>query len=424
MLRFYTLQYAVNSEKLNIWIPYASPTVNGWKVYAGHHGLVFQSGVALMIRLVLRLYGGLLCACCGLALFALLAGKMLPYMGEMAYISTDHVFNRIYLMDVQRGISLYQERTYVNDCCLTWSPDGQKLTLVVDMSSDGSTDIFTMDMKGPPLRLTSATGADLYPVWSPDSQQIAYTSFGYGDPQIYLMNPDGSQQHRITGSQKLVNLNPRPVWSANGRSVLFSDFGNVDSLFAVPADCTEPCDAAIHMDFSTNGLALMTTNFLPVDENRILLAAFDQTGKGGYGVYVLDKVSGKTPEMLTINPDLASPAVAIYNNWIAFVSGDANPAGENNTSNLYMIDSACIGAAEGCAGELQKIATQVNPDDNLSWSPDGRWLAFVTYINRTSQLNLLDTSCLQTAEDCSGSIRTLPITSIRYIRPAWRPSIR
>lgn len=377
-----------------------------------------------MIRLTFRLMFGLLLALVVLAQLALVGGKVLPYMGEMAYISTDMAFNRIYLMDVQRNISLYLERTYVNDCCLAWSPDGKKLTLVVDMSSDGSTDIFTMDLQNPPLRLTTATGADLYPSWSPDSQQIAYTGFGYGDPQIYLMNPDGTQQHRLTGPQKLVNLNPRPVWSADGRSVLFSDFGNTESLFAVPADCSEPCDAAIRTDFPTNGLSLMTTTFVPVDDTRILLAAFDQTKKGGYGIYVLDTASAKPPERLTTNRDLTAPSVAVYNQWIAFVSGEINPTGESDDSYLYILDSACIGSVGGCAGSLQQIARQVNNDDNLSWSSDGRWLAFVTFTSRTSQLHLLDTSCLQQKLDCSGYVRDLPITSVRYIRPAWRPSIR
>lgn len=357
------------------------------------------------------------------SLLALAVGALVPTMGEMAYISTQAAVTRVYLMDVQRQISLPLDRPYINDCCLTWSPDGKLLTMVVDMSSDGSTDIFTSDFQSPPLRLTNVTGADLYPAFSPDGRYIAYTGYGYGSPQIYLMNVDGTEQRRLTGQKALVNLNPRPVWSTDGRSVLFSDFGNVDSLFTVPADCSEPCDTSIHTDFQISGAELMTTNFVPLDATRILLAAFSRSQEGGYGMYVMDTQEPKAPERLTWNADISSPTVAAYGRWVAFVSGERDATSDGEQSYLYILDSSCIGADGGCASALRKITADVNANDNLSWSPDGRWLAFVKAERRISQLYVLDTSCLASGQDCDGFMHTLPITSPRYIRPSWRPAV-
>ncbi|MCA0458373.1 MAG: hypothetical protein LCI00_30700 [Chloroflexi bacterium] len=357
------------------------------------------------------------------SVLALAAGKAVPTMGEMAYISSQSAVTRVYLMDVQRHISLPVDRPYVNDCCLTWSPDGKLLTMVVDMSSDGSTDIFTSDFHSPPLRLTNVTGADLYPAFSPDGRYIAYTGYGYGNPQIYLMNADGTEPRQLTGPRALVNLNPRPVWSTDGRSVLFSDFGNVDSLFTVPADCNDPCDTSIHTDFQISGAELMTTNFVPLDATRILLAAFSRSREGGYGIYVMDTQKAKAPERLTWNADISSPTVAVYGRWVAFVSGETDTSSDDEQSYLYILDSSCIGTDEGCASVLRSITPNVDTNDNLSWSPDGRWLAFVKVEGRHSQLYMLDTTCLQTGQDCDPFIHTLSITSLRYIRPSWRPTM-
>ncbi len=376
------------------------------------------------LLLFLRLGVGILLLSAALVLLGLFAGKTLPYTGELAYISTRTGVNNLYLMDAERQFNFQLKSDFINDCCLIWSPDGQILAFIRDMSSDGSTDIFSMNFHSPIKRLTSAPGADLYPTFSPDGHQIAYMGYGYDNPEIYLMNADGSGQHVLTGEKRITNLNPRPVWSADGQSVLFSDFNNLDSLLAVPANCAEPCEEAIQPAFNTNGLPLMTTTFLPLDQSRLFLAAFERTKQGGYAMYSLDTKSSQLPERITINSDLASPSVAVFDHWIAFVSGSTDLQKRVDEASLYILDSTCIGSRKGCAGSIQKVAGQVRVEDNLSWSEDGRWLAFVTIIDRVSQLNLLDTTCIFEHQDCSSSIHLQPIASIRYIRPTWRPRIQ
>jgi hypothetical protein len=127
---------------------------------------------------------------------------------------------------------------------------------------------------------------------------------------------------------------------------------------------------------------------------------------------------------LTINANMSSPSVAVYDHWIAFVSGNTDLQKTIVEANLFVLDANCIGSPEGCSSSIQKIAGQIYPEDNLSWSADGHWLAFVTVIGRTSHLNLLDTTCIYQHLDCADFIHPQPITSARYIRPVWRPYIR
>ncbi len=49
-------------------------------------------------------------------------------------------------------------------------------------------------------RLTDNIFWDLYPVWSPDSSQIAFLSFRQDDLDIYIMNSTGSNQHLLYDS--------------------------------------------------------------------------------------------------------------------------------------------------------------------------------------------------------------------------------
>jgi len=47
-----------------------------------------------------------------------------------------------------------------------------------------------------PLRLTSGSGQNAVPIWSPDGREIAYTNSGRGREEILILNSDGSGEAR------------------------------------------------------------------------------------------------------------------------------------------------------------------------------------------------------------------------------------
>jgi eukaryotic-like serine/threonine-protein kinase len=78
------------------------------------------------------------------------------------------------------------------------SPDGQRV--VVTLVSQSDADIWIMDLAGGrSTRLTNDGALDAYPVWSPRTNQIVFSSRRRGNPSLYLLPANGSP-----GSEKLL----------------------------------------------------------------------------------------------------------------------------------------------------------------------------------------------------------------------------
>jgi TolB protein len=111
-----------------------------------------------------------------------------------------------------------------------WHPDG--LTLVFDQVNS----IWTYNMlfkNG--LRLTNA-GGDSRPRYSPDGSKIVFQSIRDGQPEIYVMNANGTGQTRLTNNPA---WDTAPVWSPDGTKILFTSLRDdpmAPALYVMNAD--------------------------------------------------------------------------------------------------------------------------------------------------------------------------------------------
>ena len=75
---------------------------------------------------------------------------------------------------------------------------------------DGNPEIYVVNRDGSGMRrLTYHPENDVTPTWAPSGNQIAFTSNRTGRPQIWIMNADGSGQQKITNESWC----DRPTWS-------------------------------------------------------------------------------------------------------------------------------------------------------------------------------------------------------------------
>jgi Tol biopolymer transport system component len=77
-----------------------------------------------------------------------------------------------------------------------WSPNGAKIAFVSDRA--GNPEIYVVNYDGSGLtRLTTNAAADVEPTWSSDGTKLAFVSDRDGVRDLYVMNADGSGVTRI-----------------------------------------------------------------------------------------------------------------------------------------------------------------------------------------------------------------------------------
>ena len=100
------------------------------------------------------------------------------------------------------------------------SPDGAHLAFAGDRESHGL-DILLLELKHPDheTRLAGRRSQDGSPSFSRDGRRIAFIATSDGNPEIYVINADGTGLFRVTHSQA---TEAAPQFSKDDRHIVFS----------------------------------------------------------------------------------------------------------------------------------------------------------------------------------------------------------
>ncbi len=99
------------------------------------------------------------------------------------------------------------------------SPDGGRLAVTVSQS--GNLDVWVWDLaRGVKTRLSTAPELDLFPLWSPAGDEVAFASRRSGNSDIYLRPADGGGEELAVAA---TSQNEWPSdWSRDGKHLLYT----------------------------------------------------------------------------------------------------------------------------------------------------------------------------------------------------------
>jgi len=268
-----------------------------------------------------------------------------------------------------------------------------KIAFVSDR--DGNYEVYIVNPDGSDQkRLTRHPADDESPRWSPDGKRIAFVSSRDGNREIYVMNADGSEQRDLTNNAA-EDLDPS--WSPDGKMIAFCSYRG---RAAYPEICVMNADGRRQKQLTDN---LAVVDWHPCWSPNGNSIAFVSDRIGDYDIYVMN-TDGSRQRNLSCHPgDEYEPSWSPDGTKIAFIG--------------YAVPNAiCVMYADGSEQKkLTNVTSRWPTTDGRSpsWSPDGKMIAFCAAWAGAGEI------CIMHAD--GSELRNLTNNPAMDYSPSWSP---
>jgi TolB protein len=217
----------------------------------------------------------------------------------------------------------------------------------------GTKEIYVMDYDGTNPHRVSANGTiAIAPKWSPVDDRIAYTAWRPG-PQITIISASGD---RHTFQQPTGVANHVPAWSPDGKSIVYSSRRDDDTeIYVADADGKNARRLTTSRGIDTSPV------FNPATGRRI---AFVSDRSGTPQIYTMSSDGTDVQRLTEEGGDAENPSYSPDGRMIAF----AWQKPETGNFDIFIYDTT--------SQKFVQVTANAGNNERPVWAPDGKHIAF------------------------------------------------
>ncbi len=219
------------------------------------------------------------------------------------------------------------------------------------VTGKGRKGIYVMDMDGHnPFDVTKNKSLNLSPSWSPAGDELVYTSYVKGDPDLYITKLGSRRMRKITSR---MGSNITPAWSPNGGAIAFaSSISGVSNLYT-------KSPSGGNSRRLTNSRSIDISPSYSPDGGQMVFAS---ERAGGLHIYKMPAGGGGAHRLTFVGYQNDMPSWSPMGDKIAFAGRDMG------TFDVFIMN------ADG--SNIQRLTIGSGSNENPTFSPDGRLIAF------------------------------------------------